>query len=52
MTLYCGIDLHSNICVVSVIDDEDRVKYEKRLPNELAAESAIVSRTLSENSLL
>lgn len=35
MALYCGIDLHSNNSVVSIIDDEDRVKYEKRLPNDL-----------------
>ena len=36
MRLYCGIDLHSNNSVVSVIDDEDRIHYEKRLPNDLA----------------
>ena len=36
MTLYCGIDLHSNNVVVSVIDDEDHIRYEKRLPNDLA----------------
>ncbi len=35
MTLYCGIDLHSNNSVVSIIDDDDRVRYEKRLPNDL-----------------
>ena len=33
--LYCGIDLHSNNSVVVMIDDEDRVVYEKRLPNLL-----------------
>jgi transposase len=32
---YCGIDLHSNNSVVSVIDDEDHVVAEKRLPNDL-----------------
>lgn len=32
---YTGIDLHSNNCVVSVIDGEDRVMAEKRVPNEL-----------------
>ena len=35
MKLYCGIDLHGNNSVLSVIDDEDRVHYERRLPNEL-----------------
>jgi transposase len=33
---YCGIDLHSNNSVVAVIDDQDRVIAQKRLPNELA----------------
>lgn len=32
---YSGIDLHSNNSVVSVIDEEDRIVAEKRLPNEL-----------------
>lgn len=36
MTLYCGIDLHSNNHVVVVIDQEDRRLVEKRLPNSLA----------------
>jgi len=33
---YCGIDLHSNNSVVSVLDEEDHVVVEKRLPNDLA----------------
>jgi len=33
--LYCGIDLHSNNSMVVLIDEEDRVVYEKRLPNTL-----------------
>jgi transposase len=32
---YCGIDLHSNNSVVSVVDEEDHVVAEKRLPNDL-----------------
>ena len=35
MTLYCGIDLHSNNSVVSLIDDTDKVIAEKRLENYL-----------------
>lgn len=35
MKLYCGIDLHSNNSVVAVIDEEDKVLYRKRLPNDL-----------------
>jgi len=31
MTLYCGIDLHSNNSLVSIIDEHDRIVYEKRL---------------------
>jgi len=35
MKLYCGIDLHSNNSLVSVINEKDRVVFEKRLPNDL-----------------
>ncbi len=37
MELYAGIDLHSNNSVVSVLDENDRVVFAKRLPNDLAA---------------
>ena len=33
---YWGIDLHSNNSVVPVLDEEDHVVVEKRLPNDLA----------------
>ena len=36
MKLYAGIDLHSNNSVVGVLDENDRVVYQKRLANELA----------------
>lgn len=36
MKRYCGIDLHSNNHVVTVIDEQDHRVYEKRLPNDLA----------------
>ena len=35
MQLYCGIDLHSNNSVISVIDENDQVIKEKRLDNNL-----------------
>ena len=35
MTLYCAIDLHSNNNVPVVIDDNDKVLFQKRLPNSL-----------------
>ncbi|HET7396521.1 MAG TPA: IS110 family transposase [Gammaproteobacteria bacterium] len=37
MTLYCGIDLHSNNSMISLIDEADRVVSEKRLDNTLEA---------------
>lgn len=36
MKLYGAIDLHSTNNVTVVIDEQDRVIYQKRLPNELA----------------
>lgn len=35
MRWYSGIDLHSNNCVLVVIDESDRVVYRARLPNQL-----------------
>lgn len=35
MMCYAGIDLHATNSVVVVIDDTDRVLYQKRLPNDL-----------------
>jgi transposase len=37
MKLYGGIDLHSNNSVVALLDEQDRVVYRKRLPNEAGA---------------
>lgn len=34
MTLYCGIDLHSNNNVICVIDDKDKRLFEGKLDNE------------------
>ncbi|HEV8719724.1 MAG TPA: IS110 family transposase [Candidatus Binatia bacterium] len=36
MKLYGAIDLHSTNSVLVVIDEEDRIVYQKRLPNDLA----------------
>jgi transposase len=35
MKLYGGIDLHSNNVVVALIDEQDRVVYQRRLANDL-----------------
>ena len=37
MQLYCGIDLHSNNSMISLIDDDDRLISEKRLDNNFDA---------------
>ncbi len=37
MELYAAIDLHSNNSVLTVLDEQDRTVFAKRLPNELAA---------------
>jgi transposase len=36
MKLYGAIDLHSTNSVLVVIDEEDKIVYQKRLPNELS----------------
>ena len=36
MTLYCGVDLHSTNSFVSIIDEQDRPVFEKRLKNAQA----------------
>jgi hypothetical protein len=36
MSLYGGIDLHANNSVVVLINEQDQVFYQKRLPNDLA----------------
>ena len=48
MKLYAGIDLHANNSVVVVIDEEDRVLYQKRLRNELRGDSPSI-RSVSRN---
>jgi transposase len=35
MKLYGGIDLHSNNSVVALLDEEDKVVYRRRLPNDI-----------------
>ncbi len=44
MILYCGIDLHSNNSVVSLIDDADQLISEKRLDNDLKKNRMITGR--------
>ena len=33
--LYGGIDLHANNSVIVLVDDQEQVVYEKRIPNDL-----------------
>lgn len=42
MKLYCGIDLHSNNHWLTVIDEEDRRVFERRLPNDIATTLAVL----------
>jgi len=35
MKLYCGIDLHSNNHVITIIDEHDQILFERRMPNKL-----------------
>ena len=35
MSLYCGIDLHSNNHVITIIDENDNRLFERRMPNKL-----------------
>ena len=35
MKLYGGIDLHASNSVIALLDEQDRVKYQRRLPNDL-----------------
>lgn len=35
MKLYGGIDLHSNNSVIALLDEEDKVVYRRRLPNNI-----------------
>jgi transposase len=35
--LYCGIDLHSKNSVIVILDEADKVVYQKRLNNDLAS---------------
>ena len=37
MRLYVGIDLHSNNCVLVILDERDRVVRERRLRNDLSS---------------
>jgi len=50
MQLYCGIDLHSNNSVISVINDEDKVIQEKRLDNDLKQIEELLSPYQSDLS--
>src|SRR5688572_22723516 len=40
---FCGIDLHSNNSVVVISDEEDRIVYQRRLPNELRQILAVLA---------
>ena len=35
MNLFCAIDLHSNNSVAVIIDHQDNVVFQRRLPNDI-----------------
>jgi len=41
--LFCGIDLHSNNCFIVISDENDKVLYSKRHPNNLEEICALLS---------
>jgi len=43
MTLYCGIDLHSNNHVIVITDEEDNKVLDKRVPNDLETSLLLLS---------
>ncbi len=47
---YCGIDLRSNNSVVIVSDEEDRMVFSKRLPNDLRQIGAALEPVVRNNS--
>ena len=50
MSFYCGIDLHSNNHVVTIIDEDDSIVFERRLPNKL--ETTLLCLSAYENKLI
>jgi transposase len=48
MSYYAGIDLHSNNLWLSVLDEEGRAVFEKRLPNDVGVVDASLSRWAGE----
>jgi len=43
MKLYCGIDLHSNNSVIVILDEADKVVYQKKLNNGIALRPRLLS---------
>ena len=52
MTLYGGIDLHSNNVMISLINESDQLISEKRLPNDLETIQTHLAPFQSEVSAL
>lgn len=48
MTLYCAIDLHSTNNVPVVIDENDKILFQKRLPNDLTVVHSALAPYQSE----
>jgi len=44
MSLYCGIDLHSNNNYISIIDSNDKIVFERKLTNNIGAVTDALAR--------
>lgn len=44
MSLYCGIDLHSNNNYISIIDPNDKIVFERKLTNNIGAVTDALAR--------
>jgi len=44
MSLYCGIDLHSNNNYISIIDSNDKIIFERKLTNNIGAVTDALAR--------
>jgi hypothetical protein len=51
--LYGGIDLHANNCVMVLVNEQDDIVYEKRIPNDFEkflSNSALIMNTSRASS--
>ena len=50
MPLYGGIDLHANNSVIVLLNEQDEVIYQKRLPNNLSPFNIVIAGRAARTS--